>query len=276
MTFNFSDYESGMFFIAGPCVIEDQQSLEDIAGELVEVSRKHGVPFIFKSSFDKANRSSTTSYRGPGLEKGLEMLRLIKEKFEVPILTDIHLPLQAAPASRVADILQIPAFLCRQTDMLEAAAKTSAIVNVKKGQFISPYEVPNIIDKIRPYNKQPVLITERGYMFGYQNLVVDFKALEVMKSYDCRIIFDATHSVMQPGALGNQSGGDYKMAKVLARSAAAVGVHGFFFETHPHPERALSDKNVMIPLAEVSEWIGELKGYYSLAEKSGHIRRNYA
>lgn len=270
MTFNFSRF----FFIAGPCVIESVGLLEEIVTELQYISREHNIPFIFKSSFDKANRSAAHSYRGPGLIEGLKILSHIKKKFDVPILTDIHDPSQAEPASKVADILQIPAFLCRQTDLLAAAAKTGAVVNVKKGQFLSPWEVPNILEKIRAHNNKPVLITERGFMFGYQNLVVDFRAMQIIKKFGCHIIFDATHSVMQPGALGNQSGGDHRMAKALARSAAALGIHGLFFETHPRPEQAQSDKKVMIPLQEVPEWISEIVEYQKLTEKFGHTGRN--
>ncbi len=259
--------KDNFFIIAGPCVIEDEKIVYETAEKLKSISQKLDIPFIFKSSFDKANRSSLDSFRGPGLEKGLKILKKVKEKYNVPILTDVHETYQIKPTSEIADIIQIPAFLCRQTDLLVEAAKSGKIVNVKKGQFLSFFEIENVIGKIRPFTNLPILITERGYMFGYNNLVVDFRSLEVMKKYDCLVIYDATHSTMLPAGKGKESGGDYKMAKVLARAAVAVGINGLFFETHPIPLSAKSDRYSMIPLNEVEEWLKILIEYNSITKK---------
>lgn len=249
------------FILAGPCVIEGEEITMQIASELKKIAAELDITYIFKSSFDKANRSSLDSFRGPGLKQGLEILQTIKDELDVPIVTDVHEVCQVRPAAEVADILQIPAFLCRQTDLLVEAAKSGAIVNVKKGQFLSPDEVVNILDKVKPHTSYPILITERGFSFGYQNLVVDFRSLAKFQEMDCLSVYDATHSTMSPGGAGKSSGGDYKMAKVLARAGAAVGMNGLFFETHPDPVHAKSDKATMIPLHEVRQWLEEISQY---------------
>jgi len=259
--------QSRFFVIAGPCVIENEEMILATAEKLKTICQDLNIPLIFKSSFDKANRSSADSFRGPGLEKGLQILDQVKRNLNLPILTDVHETAQVNEVADVADIIQIPAFLCRQTDLLVACARSGAIVNVKKGQFLSPFEVKNMISKIRPFSEWPILVTERGSSFGYNNLVVDFRALEWMKKDSCLTVFDATHSAMLPAAMGGESGGDREMAKVLARAAMAVGVNGLFFETHPDPSMALSDKAVVVPLNDVPEWLECLKEYRSLSEK---------
>ncbi len=248
-----------MIVIAGPCVIEDRDTVFQVAKVLAELQRcfsQH--TFIFKASFDKANRSSIKSYRGPGLEKGLEILAEVKEKFGLILTTDIHESWQAEPVGEVVDVVQIPAFLCRQTDLLIAAAKTGKTVNVKKGQFMAPWDMKNVVEKLRESSAKEVWLTERGTTFGYNNLVVDFRSLPVMKEFSDRVIFDATHSVQRPGGLGKASGGDREFVPYLSRAAVAVGVDGLFFETHPEPERALSDGPNMVPLKEFPELISKL------------------
>jgi len=248
-----------MIVIAGPCVIEDRDTVFQVAEVVAELQRrfpKH--TFIFKASFDKANRSSIKSYRGPGLEKGLEILSEVKERFGLPLTTDIHESWQAEPVGEVVDVVQIPAFLCRQTDLLIAAAKTGKTVNVKKGQFMAPWDMKNVVEKLKESSAKEVWLTERGTTFGYNNLVVDFRSLPVMKEFADRVIFDATHSVQRPGGLGRASGGDREFVPYLSRAAVAVGVDGLFFETHPEPEKALSDGPNMVPLKEFPELIGKL------------------
>ena len=238
-------------FIAGPCVIESREGCLGIARELTDISRRLGVPFVFKASFDKANRTSIDSYRGPGLEKGLEILAEVKESLGVPILTDIHEPHQAAPVAKVADILQIPAFLCRQTDLLLAAGETGRVVNVKKAQFLAPEDMGNVVAKIESTGNHSIILTERGASFGYHNLVADMRSLLVMREFGYPVVFDATHSVQRPGGLGTGSGGDGRWAPALARAAVATGCDGVFMETHPNPPEALSDKANAIPLAGI-------------------------
>ncbi len=244
--------------IAGPCVIESEARTLQVARALRDISRKLKVPLIFKCSYDKANRSSAASFRGPGLRAGLEVLARVKARFGLPILTDVHHPEEARAAAEVADVLQIPAFLCRQTDLLTAAAETGRAVNVKKGQFLSPWEARNVAEKVRSAGNPDVLLTERGSTFGYNNLVVDMRGLEVMKSFGCPVVFDATHSVQLPGARGHASGGQREFIYPLARAAVAVGVAAVFMEVHPRPEEALSDGPNAVRLKHVEMLIRRL------------------
>lgn len=237
----------------GPCVIETQEILEKVAEGLKKITQKLDINFVFKASYDKANRSSLDSYRGPGIEKGLEMLAKIKKDFDVPIVTDIHTPEQASIAAEVADILQIPAFLCRQTDLLAAAAKTGKIVNIKKGQFLAPEQMKPLIKKVEDSGNSNILLTDRGTSFGYNNLVSDFRAIPIMQELGYPVIFDATHSVQLPGAMGECSGGDRRFVPVLAKSAVAAGANGLFFEVHPDPDKALCDGPNMLALQDVEE-----------------------
>ncbi len=255
--------------IAGPCVIESEEHCLRMAGALKEIAGKAGLSLVFKASFDKANRSSIRSYRGPGIEEGLRILGRVKAETGLPVLSDIHEPSQARPASRVLDVLQIPAFLCRQTDLLLAAAATGRPVNVKKGQFLSPWEAGNIVEKIRSAGDSPVLLTERGTTFGYQNLVVDFRSIPILQGFDCPVIFDATHSVQRPGQKGDSSGGDRDYIRTLARAGIAAGADGLFVEVHDHPERALSDGPNALPLSEFPQLLDEIRG---IAEIVGRRR----
>lgn len=227
--------------IAGPCIMESREHLWTVASSLKKTSRDLGVNLIFKCSFDKANRSSHLSYRGPGIKKGLSMLSQVKREFDIPILTDVHLPQQVPEAAKVADVLQVPAFLCRQSDLLEECARSGRVVNVKKGQFLSPWEMKNILGKMNQHNHSGVLLTERGNSFGYNNLVVDMRSLEIMKKTGAPVVFDATHSVQLPGGQGKSSGGQREFVETLCRAAVAVGIAALFMEVHPQPDRALSD-----------------------------------
>ena len=229
-------------FIAGPCVIESVEGTMDLAARLVKLAAELDVPLVFKASFDKANRTSVDSYRGPGLFEGLAILQEVRDRFNVPILTDIHEPGQAAVAAEVVDILQIPAFLCRQTDLVVAAAETGKVVNVKKGQFLAPEDMVNVIGKITATGNDKIILTERGASFGYHNLVADMRSLLIMRELGYPVVFDATHSVQRPGGAGKMSGGDGRWAPALARAAVATGVDGVFMETHVNPAEALSDK----------------------------------
>lgn len=269
-TVKLRDFEIGgdkLTVIAGPCAAESQEILDATAQELKEITKRLDINFIFKSSFDKANRSSIYSYRGPGLEKGLEMLQSVKEKFDVPIVTDIHTPDQAQPVSKVADILQIPAFLCRQTDLLVAAAKTGKIVNIKKGQFLAPEQMGNLVKKVEECNNNKILLTDRGSSFGYNNLIVDFRGIPIMQSFGYPVVFDATHSVQLPGANGTSSGGDRRFVPTLAKSAMAAGANALFFEVHPDPDKALSDGPNMIPLDKAEELFKICKEIFELVRK---------
>ncbi|GAB7141204.1 3-deoxy-8-phosphooctulonate synthase [Deferribacterales bacterium RsTz2092] len=246
----YSTIKAETFIIAGPCVMEDVDIMMTIGETCKQLCAERGLTYIFKVSFDKANRTSAKSYRGVGLENGLQLLQEMKDVLNVPITTDIHESYQAEPVSRVADILQIPAFLCRQTDLLLAAAKTGKIVNIKKAQFLSAQEMVHPIDKVRGAGNDNIIITERGTMFGYNNLVVDFRNLVDMRTLGVPVCMDVTHSTQRPGGLGGKSGGDSKYAPYMASAAAAVGADGFFFEVHPEPERALSDGPNMVRLAD--------------------------
>ena len=233
--------DAPLFVIAGPCVIEDKKMCIDIGKRLVDIAGQTGIGIIFKASFDKANRSSVSSFRGPGLEKGLEILDEVREKTSLPVMTDIHEAHQAAVAGRVVDCLQVPAFLCRQTDLLVACAKTGKAINVKKGQFLSPAEMKNVVEKIRSCKNDKIMLTERGTFFGYNRLVNDMTAIHEMKKLGCPVIFDATHSTQMPGGLGTATAGRPEMAPILARAAIAAGANGIFFEVHTQPKKAKSD-----------------------------------
>ena len=246
------------FFILGPCVIESMELLDEVAQKLVTLREKLDVTLVFKASFDKANRTAITSFRGPGLEKGLDMLGQIKEKYNLPLTTDIHESWQAKPASEVIDILQIPAFLCRQTDLLVEAAKTGRIVNIKKAQFLSGDDMKYPIDKVRSTGNEQVLLTERGSMFGYNNLVVDFRNIPVMQALGVPVVMDCTHSVQRPGGLGGATGGNREFVPSMAKAAKAFGVNGYFMETHPNPEIAKSDGPNMLFLSQLEETLRSL------------------
>lgn len=230
-----------LFLIAGPCVIESEQLVLDVAGSLRETTAALGVPFVFKASFDKANRSSRASFRGPGLERGLQALERVRSLYGVPVLTDVHEDTPLAEVASVVDVLQTPAFLCRQTNFIVAVASQGRPVNLKKGQFLSPWEMQNVVDKARSAGNTQIMVCERGFSFGYNNLVADMRSLAVMRATGCPVIFDATHSVQLPGGRGDSSGGQREFVPVLARAAVAAGVAGVFMETHPDPARALSD-----------------------------------
>ena len=243
--------------IAGPCVIENERLCLKVAAALVKTCARLGINYVFKASFDKANRTSGKSFRGPGLEEGLKVLAKVRVEFGVPVLTDIHHEAHAAIAGETVDILQIPAFLCRQTDLIEAAVLTGQVVNIKKGQFLSPAEMTQVVNKARSSGGDKILLTERGTTFGYNNLVADMRSIPILKRTGCPVIFDATHSVQLPGGGGDKSAGQREFAPVLARAALAAGANGVFIETHPQPNRALSDGPNMIPLAEMP---GVLRG----------------
>ena len=252
------------FLIAGPCVIESEQLQMDVAGQLKEMTAALGIPFIFKSSFDKANRSSGNTFRGPGMEKGLEILAKVKRELNVPLLTDIHDESQIAQVSSVVDVLQTPAFLCRQTDFIRAVAQAGRPVNIKKGQFLAPHEMKNVIDKARAAAREKGLLEdnfmacERGVSFGYNNLVSDMRSLAIMRETNAPVVFDATHSVQLPGGQGTSSGGQREFVPVLARAAIAVGVAGVFMETHPDPANAMSDGPNAVPLKHMKALLEQL------------------
>ncbi len=254
--------------IAGPCQMESRQHALDIAGKLVEITKKLNIPLVYKSSFDKANRTSISGKRGLGLEKSLPVFAEIKKIHGCPVLTDVHEREQCAELATAVDILQIPAFLCRQTDLLVTAAQTGRVVNVKKGQFLAPHDVKNIVEKLDAAGNKNVLLTERGVSFGYNTLVNDMRALPVMAQTGCPVIFDATHSVQQPGGLGGASGGQRDMVPYLARAAVAVGVAGLFMETHPDPDNAPSDGPCMVKLNDMEGLLAELQSFDQLAKKT--------
>jgi 2-dehydro-3-deoxyphosphooctonate aldolase (KDO 8-P synthase) len=260
-----ADSKKPLFLIAGPCVLESHALAASIARDLAGLTSELGLPFIFKASFDKANRTSGKSVRGPGLAAGLKILAAIKKKFRCPVLTDIHEVSQVKSAAKVIDVLQIPAFLCRQTDLLVAAAKSGRAVNVKKGQFLAPEDVDNIAAKLRGAGAKDYFITERGTTFGYHNLVVDMRGLAIMRRAGHRVVFDATHSVQRPGGRGTSTGGDRTMAPVLARAAVAAGIDGLFLETHPRPDESPSDGPNMIPLAQMEGLLRNLKAIHEAA-----------
>ena len=254
-------------FMAGPCVIESMELLDTVAAELVNIRRQTGAEIYFKASFDKANRTSISSFRGPGLEKGLQMLADVKSKYALPILTDIHESCQAAAAGQVADVLQIPAFLCRQTDLLVAASRTGKTINVKKAQFLSGEDMRYPVEKCREAGAAEVWLTERGNIYGYNNLVVDFRNIPTMKQYVDRVVMHCTHSVQRPGAAGGKTGGNREFIPAMAMAAKAFGANGFFFETHPDPDHALSDGPNMLFLNDLKTLILRLQDAPSAAEE---------
>ena len=252
--------------IAGPCVIESEEMVLSIAGYMKEITEELGIPYTFKASFDKANRTSISSFRGPGIEKGLEILQKVKDTYHLPICTDIHEAWQAEKAAEVADILQIPAFLCRQTDLLVAAAKTGKCINIKKAQFLAPWDMKNCLQKVRQSGNENVMLCERGTSFGYNTLVVDMTGLRVMKEFGVPVIFDATHSVQKPGGNGTSTGGNRQFVEYLAKAAVAVGVDGLFMETHPDPDHAKSDGPNMVSLSEMKDLLIKLKKVYEAVQ----------
>ncbi|HEX8871482.1 MAG TPA: 3-deoxy-8-phosphooctulonate synthase [Candidatus Acidoferrum sp.] len=258
-----------LFLIAGPCVIESESHARTIAERVARIAADAGVPYIFKASYDKANRSSGKAFRGPGLAEGLRILAKIKASVQVPILTDIHDASQAAPAAEVADILQIPAFLARQTDLLIAAAKTGRIVNVKKPQFLSPWDMSNVVEKIASAGNEKIILTERGASFGYNNLVVDMRAFPVLQKFGHPVVYDVTHSVQLPGGQGHASGGQPEFIEPLARAGVSTGVDGIFLETHDNPAAALSDGANALPLAQLPQLLSRLKELSTLVRRWG-------
>ena len=264
-----------LFLIAGPCAIESRQLALDTAGQLKEICAAVGVPFIYKSSFDKANRSSGKSYRGPGIDAGLKILSEVKAQIGVPVLTDIHEVDEIAAVAAVVDVLQTPAFLCRQTDFIHAAASAGKPVNIKKGQFLAPGDMKNVVDKAREASGQDnIMVCERGVSFGYNNLVSDMRSLAIMRETGCPVVFDATHSVQLPGGQGTKSGGQREFVPVLARAAVAVGVAGLFMETHPDPEKALSDGPNAWPLPKIKALLVTLQAIDRLVKQQGFAENN--
>lgn len=251
--------QSPFMLFAGPCQLENRDHGFMMATSIKEICQELNIPFVFKASFDKANRTSTSGERGIGLEKSLEIFSEIKEKLDLPILTDVHEASQCAPVAEVVDVLQIPAFLCRQTDLLLAAGETGRVIKIKKGQFLAPWDMKNVVDKVLSTGNQNILLTERGASFGYNTLVTDFRGLPIMAETGCPVVFDATHSVQQPGGQGTSSGGQREFVPVLARAAVAVGVGGLFIETHDDPNNAPSDGPNMIPLNELKALLQSLK-----------------
>src|ERR1700687_822938 len=256
--------DKSIFLIAGPCVIESESHARMIAERVAKIAADAGVPYVFKASYDKANRSSVNSFRGPGLKEGLRIMGKIKADLDLPVLTDIHEAAHAAPAAEVVDILQIPAFLARQTDLLVAAGKTGRVINVKKPQFVSPADMGNVVEKIVSTGNTNIILTERGSSFGYQNLVVDFRGIPQLKKLGYPVVFDATHSVQLPGGQGHASGGQPEFIEPLARAAVAAGVDGIFIETHDNPAKALSDGANALPLEQLAGLLSRLKQLSSL------------
>lgn len=252
--------------IAGPCVIENEDMVLDIAKQMKSITQSLGIEYYFKASFDKANRSSIHSYRGPGLEEGLRILKKVKDTLDLKIVTDIHQPYQADPVAQVADMIQIPAFLCRQTDLLVAAAKTGKEINVKKAQFMAPWDMKNVVNKIEQSGNTRIYLTERGTSFGYNNLVVDMTSIIEMKKFGYPVIFDATHSVQKPGGNGDTTGGNREYAKVLARAAIAVGADGLFLEVHEDPSKALSDGPNSIAMSDIPVVLEKLAALYKACQ----------
>lgn len=268
-------FEAGLqhplFLIAGPCVIESRQLALDVAGELKDTCAALGIPFIFKSSYDKANRSSGTSYRGLGMDKGLEILTDVRAQIGVPVLTDVHEYTPLSEVAAVADVLQTPAFLCRQTDFIQNVARQGRPVNIKKGQFLAPSDMANVVAKARAAGNDRIMVCERGASFGYNNLVSDMRALMVMRATGCPVVFDATHSVQLPGGRGDASGGQREFVPVLARAAVAAGVAGLFMETHPDPDQALSDGPNAWPLARMEPLLAALKALDETIKQRGFL-----
>lgn len=263
--------EQPLFLIAGPCVIESEQLALDTAGQLQEITGRLGIPFIYKSSFDKANRSSSQSFRGPGLEQGLKILEVVKRTIGVPVLTDVHEYTPLAEVAAVVDVLQTPAFLCRQTDFIQNVARQGRPVNIKKGQFLAPWDMGNVVDKARATGNGQIMVCDRGVSFGYNNLVSDMRALMVMRTTGCPVVFDATHSVQLPGGQGHASGGQREFVPVLARAAVAAGIAGLFMETHPDPAKALSDGPNAWPLQQMEPLLATLKALDETIKSRGFL-----
>jgi 2-dehydro-3-deoxyphosphooctonate aldolase (KDO 8-P synthase) len=269
------------FLIAGPCVVESEQLQMDVAGRLKEITASLGIPFIFKSSYDKANRSSGTSFRGPGMDRGLEILAKVKRELKLPVLTDVHSEADVSAVAAVVDVLQTPAFLCRQTDFIRAVAQSGKPVNIKKGQFLAPHDMKNVIDKARAaarekgLNDDAFLACERGASFGYNNLVSDMRSLAIMRETGAPVVFDATHSVQLPGGQGTSSGGQREFVPVLARAAVAVGIAGLFMETHPDPAKALSDGPNAVPLARMRALLETLVELDRVTKKNGFLENDF-
>ena len=270
------------FLIAGPCVVESEQLQMDTAGALKDITTALGIPFIFKSSYDKANRSSGTSFRGPGRDKGLEILAKVKKELGLPILTDVHNEADIADVAAVVDVLQTPAFLCRQTDFIHAVAQSGKPVNIKKGQFLAPHDMKNVIDKARAaaraagLSEDRFMACERGASFGYNNLVSDMRSLALMRETQAPVVFDATHSVQLPGGNGTSSGGQREMVPVLARAAVAVGVAGLFMETHPNPAQSLSDGPNAVPLKHMRALLESLQALDAVTKRSGYLEDQFS
>ena len=263
------------FLIAGPCVVESEQLQIDVAGQLKEMTGELGIPFIFKSSYDKANRSSGKSFRGPGMEKGLEILAKVKKTLGVPVLTDVHTEEEVPEVAKHVDVLQTPAFLCRQTDFIHAVARAGKPVNIKKGQFLAPTDMKNVVDKAREASgADNIMVCERGASFGYNNLVSDMRSLAIMRDTGCPVVFDATHSVQLPGGQGTSSGGQREFVPVLARAAVATGVAGVFMETHPDPAKALSDGPNAWPLPKMRDLLATLREIDALVKQRGFAERS--
>jgi 2-dehydro-3-deoxyphosphooctonate aldolase (KDO 8-P synthase) len=258
--------EFPFFLIAGPCVVESEQLAIDTSGELREICARLEIPFIYKSSFDKANRSSIASYRGPGVDEGMRILDEVKRQMGVPVLTDVHEDTDMQAVAEVVDVLQTPAFLCRQTNFITRVARAGLPVNIKKGQFLSPWEMKNVVDKARSAGNEQIMVCERGTSFGYNNLVSDMRSLAVMRDSGCPVVFDATHSVQLPGGKGTSSGGQREFIPVLARAAIAVGISGLFMETHPDPDKALSDGPNAWPLGQIEALLATLKQLDSVSK----------
>lgn len=254
-----ADLKKPFFLIAGPCVVESEQLAIDTAGYLKEITQKLHIPFIYKSSYDKANRSSHKSFRGLGIEKGLQILEMVKKQFNLPILTDVHEDTPFDEVSKVVDVLQTPAFLCRQTNFIQKACSQNLPVNIKKGQFLSPWEMKNVVEKAKATGNENIMVCERGVSFGYNNLVSDMRSLVIMRDTKCPVVFDATHSVQLPGGQGDTTGGQREFIPVLARAAMAVGIAGIFMETHPNPEKAMSDGPNSWPLHKMKTLLEHLK-----------------
>ncbi len=267
-TVRVADFEIGagnpLALLAGPCVLEGLERCLYIGRTIRDITQRLGIPYVFKASFDKANRSSFNGFRGPGLKKGLEMLRTIKKELGVPIVTDIHTEAQAAPAAKVADILQIPAFLCRQTDLLYTAAQTGRVINVKKGQFLAPKDMRNVVDKLLEGGNSNILLTERGASFGYNNLVVDMRSFPIMRSFGYPVVFDATHSVQLPGGAGTSSAGNREYVEYLARAAVGAGVDALFMEVHDNPEEALCDGPNSVYLDKLEDLLKDTLAIYNI------------
>ncbi|HKJ82800.1 MAG TPA: 3-deoxy-8-phosphooctulonate synthase [Mariprofundaceae bacterium] len=256
-----------LVLMAGPCVIEGEDFTLQTAESIAEIARACGVPLVFKSSFDKANRTSVEGFRGPGLDEGLRILQRVKEEVGVPVITDVHTPEQTAPVAEAADILQTPAFLCRQTDFIQAVSRQGKPVNVKKGQFLAPWDMTNVLEKAQATGNRDIMLCERGVSFGYNNLVADMRSLAVMAETGAPVVFDATHSVQQPGGLGGASGGNREFVPTLARAAVSIGVAALFMEVHPDPDRALSDGPNSLPVAELKGLLKTLKRLDEIAKE---------